>query len=851
MTFVTITENYDNTIGAFSNYDTLDNLTQTVLDGQQHINIRSMTNVVDGVPLTMFTLSLLTDSSLNAYTQTDLEGTYNELVADNWTAGVAGPTSSIGNRNALVLDLADSPNSVSIIDNAVAFPQGISDWTLSLALPDFPLSQMDLVNSFIIITDRGFNSIELPLSTSATTLVNGDSEASWPISVLVDDEGNMVVPVEISIFLTPIVPNTPTVTIAGIRLLSPSWSPLELDSETRFQRLVPTVDRDGSIPTVAYPNLWRSDTPPGLDDPRPINVKLASLFYTGSIEDSGSITLYARGRSDVPQIQDDLDGISTLNNGIYDIGYTQTKLDALGRQPDYGEAKYETDAQTFLDTFTQAQIEAMLLAGYSSGDAGWQAFVERLPDSENLSYISANLAWDDTSTVITLSNSVPNETADYTFSTTELSTNSLYLFTLDVEEESVRATLDPVNGNGTVLIESRVLDSTLINDPFTFKRIAGRVGWAASLGDGDSYINSFKTEHLLFAEYQSLAFESYTPVDGMNLTVSCSPDIELYTGSSTWNGAIVGIDPVTSDSPDGSIYVISHAAQGLQVNPILIEDFTTITISFDLYWPADAIAANVYPFLYLTNGLTYIELGIGEVSPNAWQSFEVHPTAAFAQQTGTYSLIFLHTSANTYKWNIDNISVKKKTMGWSARSYPENPWIPSIAPWIDCSDILDSTSNGVVLYPRGNFLQTRGQAFSQGSYIDKIYMTPKYAQLGRLTFLHAQEQYSSASLDATPHGTQITASTVVNGVTNNYTWNAWEHAINTSLTFTATVSAEPPTITPVNYAWDFGDGFTASTSIDTTTHTYTVSNPSTIATVVVLFSDGSVTSTSLPLNFTS
>lgn len=715
---IPVYENYTDPQGQFTNYDTLDNTLNSVLQGQKHINIRSLNNIDIGYPETMFTIEAYSGPDLDTFSMGRLEGTVaTSIKGDAWTAGTVGPTASLGNRNGLVLACTTGANVTQSVSTPVDLQTNFTDSDeISLALPSFPLSSLDMTRSSMTLSD-GTNTVTLEFSNSLTTPINGNSEIRWARSS-VDTILNPT-----TVTLTFWATANCTVTVAGIRLLAQTWSPLMLDMETHYHRFIPTVNRDGSIPTTPYPLVWRSDTPSSQADPRPINGKMGVLFNTGSIAYTNSISLYMRGRREALQTQLDLDGIDINSDGLIDLGYDQRKLNALSHQPDFGDAVYRPDPMSDLDKDTQAQLEAYK-----------QVFLERLPDSLNLSYIQATLQWNSSSTILTLTNAEQYAQNTYTLSTTALSANSRYLMLLDLEDHSVRVTIDPVDSSGVIHSESRVFDSTTIEDDFTFERTKGRVGWSANLQDGDAYIANFRNQGLMYGEYRSLPFKSHTPVDGARLSVADSPDIELYTGASPYNGGLLTIDNNLSQSSDGSIRVTSGLG-GIQIDPVVIEDFTNVQISFDLYWPKIAVQNGILPSAVLVNAeLLTVGLPLGEILTDQWQHFEFTPLSALGQLTGRYSLVIYNNMATPITFNVDNVSIKQRTIRWAARSRNQDPWNQNPIDWVDFGDLLNDEHNGIVITQRGKHVQVRGQAFSQSAYIDKVYLRPKYAQLGRLMY---------------------------------------------------------------------------------------------------------------------
>src|SRR4051812_26664767 len=151
----------------------------------------------------MLALDLLTMAALNAETMGAIEGSGGVVrFGEHWTSGVVGPQADRNNWRGITLSCSSGTNVTSSVlqKSAIAstgvglIPIDITNYAasdyLTLALPDFPLADIDISNSFIDITsdpdgdpDMGPTD-SLALGSTIRTLVAGDSEARFPLSLL-------------------------------------------------------------------------------------------------------------------------------------------------------------------------------------------------------------------------------------------------------------------------------------------------------------------------------------------------------------------------------------------------------------------------------------------------------------------------------------------------------------------------------------------------------------------------------------------------------------------------------------------------------------------------------------------
>lgn len=710
-----VNENYTNPLGQFIGYDTLNNLLNTTLDNQKHIDIRGIvpSGLVTGTNNLMFYLDADNMAILDTYTMTQLDAA-SVGAGDNWTNGAIRPTSFLNGINTLQISCISGANTTSSTLNAVDLSSGfVSNDIITISLPNFPINSISTSASSISFYD-GVNTQTLNFANSITPLASGNTQASFYYSSL-----TVLKPITITLNFTATSPCT--VYVGAIRILSQTWTALSTDINTQGQFLRPSLSVSGTIPASGIPLAYRSDTPPGLTDPRPINSDFGVTFWTGSRNHQNTISMYFRERREALINQLDLDYITTATGTI---GYTQGMLDALGHQPDFGESLYQPREQAQLDTLTQSQLNQ-----YE------QYQLERLWDVTDESYIQSQLTWNPDGTfTINLSDLQSDGTFNFSFTGSGISPYSYYLFETILEDTTATANIYPVTTQGKVLYTQPIFSTNSINNDAVFYREAGRIGWQISLGDGDAFVKGFNALDLMYAEYQSNIFNTLTPVKGASLTVDATPPLNLFTNITSWNGGTFALNKAIFNSSDGSIEITGTSTQGIITNTFSCTSLSLLKINFDLYVPAITLALDT-PHFFLVNDMGYIyEFYVGKIIPNQWTTYEIIPVAVYKEPAGQYQFASATISASPVTWYIDNLSITQNVISWSGRSAPQDPWSPIFTPWIDFGDTLNNTDDGVVFSPVGTSLQVRGRAHAQTGIIKSIFITPQYAQLGNFTW---------------------------------------------------------------------------------------------------------------------
>lgn len=699
-----ISDEFDNPLGEYPYYRTEDIDVLTDLQNRSHVDIRQ------GRP------------------------------DEGWTIGTFGPDPALNNRYALHVDVPGGGTAITTSVMEDIDLSQILDYDLSLSMPGIPVGSLSLPSCFLRFK-KGTDSISFPFELwsygalaaayptysdieSAFTsygmlygkgLLYGTTEARWSVS----DLGTLTTFDTVELEFAA---NAPcTVTVSALRALSPSWTPTTLDINTRSHRLEPTVDRNGVISTTPFPHLWRTSEVPGQDDPLPVNAKLGVDFYTGSLTHDNSITVYLRGRREDFLTQLDLDAADDNSDGILET-VTMDDIDNYGTQPDYGRAMYNPVPQSDFETMTQTELDLFT-----------QSHMERAFDTIAESWIQIQIRFGITNNDVILSTTEMG-TAKTVGTGIPFVANTEYLIMTDAVDDYVRVRIFPINTDGSVDRTTLIFDSNEIHDDFTFKRRKGRVGWKVDLQDGDSYVGSIRSRGMLYGEWLSQNFESLTPVDGARVFVGATPDVDTPLASLPYGAATITFDTFTKRSSDGSAKVVAATNDGLISRPVVFEDFLNSSILFDIFYPKTALDAGSFPELYLQNEKGFlVRLGMPGLIGDTWQSVEVRPLLASLQQTGPWSVLIKQDTGTSTFW-VDNFTYRQKSVRWDGRSTFNNPWGRNRDDWTDFGSLINSDKNGVLFPDRGSFLQIRGQSLAQHATIDKLYIKPKYAELGRLVW---------------------------------------------------------------------------------------------------------------------
>jgi hypothetical protein len=842
---VPLTEEFDDPFGRLVYYDARDTAAQNALAARQHINIRSFTYAA-APRIEMINLDTIQVSDLDNYrvgnsaSALDLESP-RILDAEVWSSGTIASDPTRRNFTMLSLTCPAGQTTTTVSNyRAVDLETGFDDSSvLSVVVPDFPMGDIDLAHSYFDITE-GSNTVSLRFSDSTVQSAWGNNERIWPRSEL----GSILRPTRIGFRFKAI--NPTTVRIAAIRLRLQDRDISNMSVNTTRQRYVPSIDRllgDNPMPT-----LYRGTGAD--DDPMPIDINLGIGFFTGAAIADDRIDIYLRERRE---------------DFIQMVDINATTMAAMDGKPlpDFGRAMYTTRPQEDLDTYGQSDPDA---GGPLSGlDDYTQWELERLPDTISQAYTKISLTWGTLGNHLTIANSETHTGNEYAI-TPNLLANTYYVLKIYLRESSIRAVIHQADDYGRVITSNVVGDTDTIYDDFMLKRRKGRFGWNIDLGDGNAWVSNIATADTVFKEFLSHPLESITPVAGARLQTTATANRQFPVGLVAHNNANLTVNPGATDSvDDDSIQVNAFTPlDGAKTTPILIDTFEETVATFDIYIPAIIRAQGTTIRLGLLNAIgALIPLTMDPIeATDTWITQRIELGEASAQETGSYRLYWYQTGAEEIFWQLRNVSIRQRQVKWEARSMPDDPWGIQTTDWVPFKDLVNDPRSGVVFGRRGTQLQVRAQALSHTASIDKLYILPKYAELGGFKWAGSWETVNmrkASPTHPTPRIVSITptagaVSFIIDG--NTYNWPAtssspaaYYYHTDTSLTFTAT-TLETPGPGTVTYLWDFGDGVFATGAV--VTHSYQFPNPGVIVSVAALVrnNQGIVTGTyrtSLPL----
>lgn len=806
-TAASLTQEFNDPTGyLWDQYDAYQAIDRTNMAGQKHMDIRTFENTDTSYTLTMLDLSALTMTQLNSYTMTQLisagfavgggegwsgNGVATRLVGDGYVASLT-LTGNVGNGaiSASIINGLATSQPIAYVDMLTGFAD---DDHIVLSTPNLPAA-LDLSNSFLEFTSEPTgNFLAGPTagirmnSTIVATNVGGPTELRY-LRSQANVNGIDLTKVT-GVRLRCVLTSGATVKfLGGIRLLSKNWKYAGTDVDTRYGRLRRTVPRNGDITALKdfqIPILWRAGEPSGQDDPRPIDTEMGFVFNTGTISATNSFSMYFREVTEDFLTQLDLNG-------------TTMKVLQGKSQPDTGTAMYNSRTQNDLEVFVQDEL----------GDDD-QFDLERAPDSVSASWIQVIMQWASGSSTITFTDTEGN---GYSFSSGALSNNTSYFFKVRLEENSLRGILYTLNERGAVT--GKVYDTTEVRDSFAFKRRKGRFGWYADLKDGGAWVDSLRERHTVYAEYRSLPLRSITPVDGAELFVGSSPNIELFSalGAGPFNSSKTLVERDSDRETSGSSWKITAGdttpLQGVQSNVFLLSDFENSRLTFDLFYPSSATPFKA--FLFSDDNMRWVELVVPNIDRDQWQSVVVD-FPYDAVQTGVYKLVFLQTGSGVDPWWIDDVSMFTRAVTWDGRSVVDDPWKSNNAQWTPFHEIYNVENGGVLFPKRGSELQVRGRALTQFAEIDRVQFKPMYSKLGRIPLPPA------AYGDKPPVGPMVTS----------YSTSSPGPALTTRFTGASTTGTSGFI---AQWQWNFGDGAVGYGQI--VDHTYGTAGTYTVRLVV-------------------
>lgn len=712
---VTLTDTFDNASGEFVNYDAYDPAIRTDIQGLKHRDLRNLhqndVTTVEGI----YALNLDSMSDLDLIEVGTIGSVKTVTAGEHWTGATIAVDPAYANFP--ILSIVASGAGTFVAQSSAAPVDLLNDFGdndyISVALPSFPASSLNLATSTIFLGD-GTNTASVPFSATLVVLTTGHSELRLHRSQFTGIDLAAVTLVGFSIVATAAC----TVRVMAIRLLSQTWMLAGIDLETRYGRLHRPAPWNGDVTSAAdftQPILWRSTDPPSADDPRPIDAGVQVIFNTGSMTQANTFALYFREVTEDFMTQLDLDSEA------------MAVLDGH-EQPDLGEALFYTREQTDIEPFTQAQI-----------DTAQQFDLERAPDTVASAYIKFELQWSPSgSEHLYIRNS---EDQGVTVTAPTLSANTTYMLVANLVDNDFSVLIYEVDDSGNIGTE---VYSASGSSDFYYKRRKGRFGWLANLTDGDAYIESIQPQLLNFNEYRSAPILSNTPVIGAELFVTTSPNLEQFSTFVPGPLNVASASVVVRDSArstSGSAWRIdsfgTNGFQGVESNLFTLDDIANTEIEFDLYYPSAAVLAGSLPQAYLQDDkkLRLLQLSMPTIIPDQWQRVRLLASTLNLVPSGRYSLLIVQQSAFQSSWWVDNPTISSRTVTWDGRAVIEDAWASNAAlcKWVPFRNVLNRQGGGILFQTRGNQLQIRAKAVRQDGSISRVQVIPKYAELGRVS----------------------------------------------------------------------------------------------------------------------
>jgi hypothetical protein len=818
---ISLVEEFNSTQGLLENYDAYVDSERETVRAQKHADIRVIQQSDITTGMTVMQLSTNQMSQLAGQTMTQIQNSVTPLrKGEAWSGGTVAIDATRGNFPVLSASLVAGTTTLTsvVTDVPVDILTGFADTDkISMALPAFPASVVTQASSFVDFTSNATGDFaagptaSVALSASEVSLIAGDCEFRVSRSLFSGIDLSKITGVRLRIVATGVL----TFRLMGIRLLPPTWTYTQVDTDTRYGRLRRGLPRTGDLTAGAanFPIVFRSTVPTSYDDPRPIDSEHGIVFNTGSRTGNNSFSIYLREMTEDFMTQLDLNG--------------STQSDFNGRiQPDVGAARYGSRTQSDIDTYPQSSLDA--LAGtpgansrpetdgsYGSwtlaGNPQLQYSLERVPDSLSASYIQFTVQWTSTGGNVSIINS---EGGGYSFTLPQLAINTSYATFVRLEECAAQLTIFALDTSGNVLTPA-IFDSSRISDDFTYKRRAGRFGWRAQLTDGDAYIDSIRPRGVSFAEYRSLPYQSFTPVVGAEIFATHTPHRELLDQPTPgpFNDVTTTINRDSAQSTSGVSWRINtygkRSLQGFGTNLFPVSDFQHTRITFDLLYPSGALASGGPLLAYLTdrNLARMIPLIVPKLRLDQWQSVTIDLPYTFTALAGEYRVLLLQSFSGASTWWIDKPHIVERAVIWDARGVVDDPWNTRPANWIPFYDNYNHENGGVMFDRRGTTLQVRGRARRQDARIDRVQFRPKYAELGRLIW--AADQPAPGAINPTASFTSAAAGTRTTRVTSTATAASGNFIVNNE--------------------WNFGDGGVGVGP--TVAHTYASSGAYTITLV--------------------
>lgn len=725
-------EEFNSPVGQLLNYTTYtpDDITNLQ---DKHTDLRTFVQDDITRSLTMFDMATDTMDDLGDLSMDDLQnGPQVVIPGENWSGSgglTVGPNSSYNYFRTVTTPLINgsTPLSSVMIDNPVNLSQFPTNYLLSIPFPTYPLSIINAANSLIRLYTIPLNYSDDPhdldifvdggvtqssFSSLTTPLTSGNTEFRITLNNLFNNanpafDPSRVVVIELIINAT----TTGTFRMLGaIRVIPPDWQQPNIEINTIYHRLERGVPPNGDVsdtPDFTLPILWQTSDLQGLDDPKPIDGKFYVRFNTGSRTMTNSFSLYVRERTDDFMTMLDLDSL------------TMEDLDG-NPQPDTGAPAYSPRDIGDLDVpLTDLDSRTMF-------------DLERIPDSDASSWVSFQVTWTATQVKVKVINTewTANDQGDGTefITNTPLSVSTDYLFLCSFEDTTLSFDFYEIESGTLTLVDDY---SQVVNDPFAFKRRKGRMGWTATLNNGDAFVNFIREGAMTYAEYQSLGLKSLTPIVGAQLGADTSVDQNLFESIFTVGDSVtVSLDNTKTFNNNPTYYVnsLDQAYRGIQTNTFAISNLEEFYINFQIFLTQDP----ELHFYLISDPVEFsIQMSNLKLNLNTWNDVTLRIPYPDVKVAGPYSFNILQNTAQKGEYWITSPYISQPTVSWSASADIPDPWNPELN-WLPFKQLYNSDDNGIMFLDKSRQLRVRALGRTPDSYLKKVQIDPHYAQLGRL-----------------------------------------------------------------------------------------------------------------------
>lgn len=602
----------------------------------------------------------------------------------------------------IILNSIVNPFGVTFYSRLPKIPVNVTQLNASLAqtfvsfvMPDFPTSVISQTNSWIQFTSdplgkfadeggSGGDSQQIAFQGNLTMRsVNAEFRANLALFVTAQINLTKITGVRFHIAGNGVNATGQVLTIMALRALDVNWAPLSLDINTLEASIYHSIGLTGqvneSIPQM--PPLIRAAVPitATTSDPTPSDIDLSLDFTTGDLTTVAYNRLLLLLRE-----------TKTGNTSTFLVG------ELVFNNTDISLHRYKITR-----TFASNQ------------------YTDSNPDGTISILKSGPLP-------------LPGVLAP-------LKPNTSYRFTTEALSNGLRVAIYELDSAFAVV--KTHFDTNFVFTGF-FTRVPGRVGWWADT-TGGTLIRAFTAGSVTFSVLRTSIFRTRTPIDGAQLFVEASEDIELFNNFSS----LAPTDQVTYDaqkSLSGSSFKFTADGHATRVNPTVglisnaftVDDWSHTTVEFDIWLPYSALTSDTKPIVYFKIPDTEATFGPGtntvgpiqiEAIPGNWSHNRIDLTAFNRQPTGSYALWIVQPNPSNEPWWIDNIRVRRQAISWEMRAIEDGDWVPF-------GNTVNNRNAALHLdFPaRGRALQLQAKALIPEAWISSYSLVPHHAELGRI-----------------------------------------------------------------------------------------------------------------------